>query len=449
MYSICLFGTRTSSLRSATSRWPFVLKPLILFILLGAASSVKAQNGDIHLTFEAALKTAQSQSATLQAQDAVTRAAKELAISSGHLPDPVLRFSVDNLPIEGPMRHSLTDDFMTMRSVSLMQTFTSSDKRQARSARYQREAEASVMLRELQNAQLRTQTAKAWLERYFQEQILDLLKLQQLETGRVLEAVGSAYRGGRISQADVLSAHAAIARIEDQLHAVRAELDNAKTQLRRWVGDVALQPLGSVPKFEQSRFANLRLSHEIELHPDIAVVNARERIALAEVELAHQEKSADWTWSLMYSKRGSQFGDMVSVGVSVPLQWDQTDLQDRELAARLAMVEQLQLEREEIKREHLYEVQRLFTNWQSNLFRIANYNKTLIPLAAERVTAIESAFRGGKAPLAAVLEAQSMVTETRLDLLRIEKQTALWWAELEFLIPQASVIQTTLAEKEQ
>ncbi|MBN0445133.1 TolC family protein, partial [Pseudomonas aeruginosa] len=82
-----------------------------------------------------------------------------MAVSASRLPDPVLRLSVDNLPIEGPMRYSLTDDFMTMRSVSLMQTFTGSEKRQARAARYEREAEAATAMRSMQKARLLAHTA--------------------------------------------------------------------------------------------------------------------------------------------------------------------------------------------------------------------------------------------------------------------------------------------------
>lgn len=82
-------------------------------------------------------------------------------------------------------------------------------------------------------------------------------------------------------------------------------------------------------------------------------MNARERVALADADVAKQDKNADWSWSLMYSKRGSQFGDMVSLGVSIPLQWDQTRKQDRDLSARLQRVEQVRLEREEMRREHL------------------------------------------------------------------------------------------------
>jgi outer membrane protein, heavy metal efflux system len=392
---------------------------------------------------EAALEMAQARSEALQAQDAATRAAREMAVSAGRLPDPVLRLSMSNLPIEGPMRYSLTGERMTMRSVEVMQTFTGSEKRQARSVRYEREAEAALSMRSMQKARLLTQTARAWFDRHFQERMLTLLQRQREESVRVREAVESAYRGGRNSQADVLAAHAATARIDDRLHEVRVEFSNAKALLQRWVGDAASQPLGMPPRITWSRLAEIQLSREIDQHPDIAVMNARERVALAEADVAGEEKNADWSWSLMYSKRGSQFGDMVSLGVSIPLQWDQARKQNRELAARLERVEQVRSEREEVRRERLFDAQRLLANWRSNLTRLEDYDKALIPLATERVQATEAAFRGGKAPLAAVLDAQRLVIDTQLERLRIEKQTAAWWAELEYLIPQDSVVQFT------
>ncbi len=413
------------------------LRPFAVAVFLTSAVGLAAAQADSPaLTLEAALDAAQARSATLQAQDAATRAARETSVSAGRLPDPVLRLSVDNLPIEGPMRYSLTDDFMTMRSVSLMQSFPNSEKRQARSARFEREAEATSAMRSLQQARLFTQTARAWFERHYQEQMLGLLQRQREEANRVSDAVESAYRGGRSSQADVLAAHSAVARIDDRLHEVRADLTNAQALLQRWVGAAAGQPLGPPPAIHRTRLSEHQLPHQIDLHPDIAVMNARERVALADAELAKQDKNADWSWSLMYSKRGSQFGDMVSLGVSIPLQWDQSRKQDRDLSAKLQRVEQVRLEREEMQREHLFEVQRLLANWQSNLSRLADYDKTLIPLATERVAALDASFRGGKASLAEVLEAQRMVGDTRLERLRIEMQTAAWWAELEFLIPQ-------------
>lgn len=397
-----------------------------------------AQAAPSTLTLDAALDAAQARSKSLQAQDAAIHAAREMAVSAGRLPDPVLKLSVDNLPIEGPMRWSLTKDFMTQRSVEWMQTFTGSAKRRARSVRYEREAETASSLRDMQKARLRAQTASAWLDRYFQEQQLSLLQQQRDAYSRITEAVESAYRGGRSNQEDVLEARAAVARIDDRMHEARADLANAQAFLRRWVGEVATQPLGSPPRLDRTRASAQQLTQQVNLHPDITVLYARERAALAEADVAKHEKQADWSWSLMYSKRGGSFGDMVSLGVSIPLQWDQANKQDRELTAKLQQLEQIRLEREELRRERLFELQRLISNWQGGLARLAEYDATLIPLATDRVAVMEAAFRGGKVPLAAVVDAHGRVIDTQLERVRIERQTAAWWAELEFQIPQES-----------
>ena len=50
------------------------------------------------LTFDHALRLAEERSFSLQAKDARGRSSRERAISASSLPDPVLRFSVDNCP---------------------------------------------------------------------------------------------------------------------------------------------------------------------------------------------------------------------------------------------------------------------------------------------------------------------------------------------------------------
>jgi len=151
------------------------------------------------------------------------------------------------------------------------------------------------------------------------------------------------------------------------MHEARAGLTNAQALLQRWVGEAAAQSLGSPPDFHRTRLSGHQLGNQVDHYPDVMALEARERVALAQADVARQEKTADWSWSLMYSQRGSQFGDMVSFGVSVPLLWDQANKQDRELAARLHELEQVRLEREELRRERLFEVQRLIANWQSRL----------------------------------------------------------------------------------
>jgi hypothetical protein len=53
-----------------------------------------------------------------------------MAAAAGQLPDPVLKLGLNNLPIDGPDRYSVTRDFMTMRSVGVMQELTRAEKRE-------------------------------------------------------------------------------------------------------------------------------------------------------------------------------------------------------------------------------------------------------------------------------------------------------------------------------
>lgn len=418
----------------------------VVLLVISFCGGVAAQTPPLlpPLTLQAALLEAEKRSHALEAQDAATQSARELAVAAGRLPDPMLRLSVDNLPVDGPMRFSLTQDFMTMRSVGLTQTLTREDKRRARSARFEREGDAAQAMRVMQLTALQRQTTLAWFDRHYQQKMVDLLTRQRDEAALQIEATETAYRAGRGAQADVFAARSAVARIEDRIQEARDRHANAGISLARWVGDAASGPLGEAPGLTRTRMADPMQGNGVDQIPDIALMASKEAVALAEAEVARQENRTDWSVSFMYSQRGPAFSNMVTVGVSVPLQWDQKNRQERELSAKLAKAEQVRAEREEVVRERMAQMQRWRTSWQSRLARLGDYDNNLIPLAGERTLAALSAYRGGKTPLSAVLEARRMEIDTRVERLRIEMETAALWTELEFLMPV-----TLLQEKTQ
>ena len=388
------------------------------------------------LTLESALREAETRSYALKAQDAATKSAHEMAVAVGRLPDPVLRLSVDNLPVEGSQSFSLTADFMTMRSVGLSQTLTRKAKRQARSTRFEREADTAQAKRIEQLSELRRQTALAWFDRFYLEKMLELLTRKRDEMTLQIEASAGAYRSALGSQADIFTARLVVANVDDQIIETRARAANANSRLSRWVGELASAPLGSAPRITRTHFSATTLTNLLDDYPAIGLLSSKRNIAQAEVDIAKQNKQADWSISLMYSDRGSPFSNMLSVGVSIPLYWDQKHRQDRELAAKLAKVEQIETEREEIKRAYLERTQAWLVTWQSNLERLRQYDKTLIVLAGERTRAALAGYRGGKLPLMGVLDSRKKEIDTQMDRLRIEMQTATLWANLEFLIPE-------------
>src|SRR3954471_1440289 len=128
----------------------------LLALLAAAAFPVRAADS---LSLDEALRLAQERSRQLVAQDASATASREMAVAAGTRPDPVLKAGINNLPVNGPDRLSLTNDFMTMRSVGVMQEVTRKDKLRARAARFEREAEVAEANRLLALTRLQRDTA--------------------------------------------------------------------------------------------------------------------------------------------------------------------------------------------------------------------------------------------------------------------------------------------------
>src|SRR6185295_3254125 len=269
--------------------------------------------------------------------------------------DPVLRFGIDNLPINGPDQFSVTNDFMTMRRVGVMQEFTRSDKRELRAQRFENEAEKSLAEKEAVIASIQRESALAWLDVYFAESQAKVIAQQNAQAKIEITAAEAAYRAGRGSQADVFAAHSARATLEDQASEVGRRVANARTMLARWVGDEPAFSISEKPAMDSIRVDSSTLDMELGHHPQIAILTKREQIAATEVRLAQADRKADWSVELSYSLRGPAYSNMVSIGVSVPLQWDQRNRQERQIASKLAAAEQARAEREEVLRAHVSE----------------------------------------------------------------------------------------------
>ena len=405
--------------------------------LLALGLAIVSVNGHAQqaLSLDQALQLAQKRSRQLIAQDAAATASREMAKAAGQLPDPTLKLGVNNLPVNGPDQFNLTNDFMTMRSVGVMQEITRSDKLKARSARFNREVEAAEASRAVALANLRRDTAMAWLDRYYQERMLDVLRTQRAEASLQIEAADAAYRGGRGTQADVFAARSMVAQMDDRIRQTEKQIGTAKIKLARWIGDDAVLTLDTLPNLGAVPLDLIGLDNQLAHHPQIALMAKQEEVARADADIARSNKRADWTVELMYNQRGPAYSNMVSVNVSVPLQWDQKNRQDRELYAKLAVAEQMRAQREEAIREHVAETRMWLQEWQSNRERLAHYDSELIPLSLERTRAAIAAYRGGGGQLTAVLEARRMEIDIRMDRLRLAMETAALWAQLEYLVP--------------
>jgi outer membrane protein TolC len=403
----------------------------LAFVL--STSNVLAQTP---LALQEAQRRAVDRSRTLAAQDSAAAASREMALAAGQLPDPVATLGVNNLPIDTSDRFSFTRDFMTMRSIGVMQEFTRADKREARAARFEREAEKSLAEKDAGLAAIQRDTAIAWLDRYYAEAMQRVVSEQSRLAQLEIEAAESAYRAGRGNLADILAARNAQLLLDDRASEIGRKATTARIALARWIGSDADVALADKPAIDSIRLDASTLETDLAHHPELAVLARKEDVAAAEVRIAQANKKADWSVALMYSQRGPDFSNMVSVTVSVPLQWDQKNRQDREVAAKLAVLDQARAERDDMLRAHTAEVRAMIAEWENDRERSARYAREVLPLAAERSQAALGAYRGAKASIADVLLARRNEIDVRLQALQLEMDTARLWAQLNFLVPE-------------
>jgi outer membrane protein TolC len=408
-----------------------------LLVILPASLAVPVVSawGQTTLTFADAQRRALERSRQLVAHDAAVTASREMAGAASRLPDPIATLEINNLPVNGEDAWSLTRDFMTMRSVGVMQALTRAGKREARVERFEREADKALAEKRVAVATIQRDTALAWLDRHYAEAMATLIAEQSCEARAELEAAESAYRAGRGNLADVLAARAVQVGLDDRASEIERRTSTARIALARWVGDLAVLPLSDVPSVDTIRLDPATLDADLVDHPDIAVLTRMEEVAAAEVRVAQANKQADWSVGLMYSQRGPAYSNMISVNLSVPLQWDQKNRQDREVASRLAMLDQARAEREDMLLARAAEVRAMIAEWDNGRERSARYQRELVPLAMERAQAMLGAYRGGKAGLGDVLAARRSEIDVRLEALKLERETARLWAQLNFLVP--------------
>ena len=401
--------------------------------MLGLSATVYSAEQTLSLT--EAQRLAVLRSRQLLAQDFAAVAAREMAVVASRLPDPIIKFGIENLPVEGEDRFSLTRDFMTMRRVGVMQEFTRGDKRRLRSQALTQEAEKSLIEKNQALATIQRDTALAWLDRYYAEAMVSAIGEQAVQVKFAIQAAEGAYRAGRGKLAEVFMAKNALAAIDDRTSEMQRQVIKAKQSLGRWIDVLANAPLGGKPDIKTLRYSLEGIEDQLAHHPQIAALSKQEEIALSELKLAEANLKPDWSAEVAFSQRGSAYSNMVSVGVSLPWQWDRAHRQNREVSSKLALLEKAKALREEALRAHIAEIRSLINEWENGKERLARYQNELIPLANQRTDTTVTAYRGGKSDLAEVLTARRDQIEVGIQTLQLEASVARTWAELNFLFP--------------
>ncbi len=404
---------------------PWRQNVLAIAVLAFAAPAIAAP-----LSFEAALQLAERNAPSLAMENARLEAARQAAIPAGELPDPKLMLGIDNLPISGTDRFSLTRDFMTMRRIGVSQEVPNSAKRQARVDVAQSSIAVAVAERRMERLKVRRETALAWIARYTVERKLALFDALYRENRLLAEAVRTRIAAGRGLAMDTILPRQEAAALADRHDQLERERSDAEAALQRWIGPAGSEPLvGEAPVWPIS---SETLTHHLYQHPELTIYNSMTRQAEAEVREAESTKKPDWAVELAYQRRGPDFSDMASIQFTFDLPVFAARRQDPKIAAKRAELIRIDAERETSLREQAQILTTALAAYRQLDRAVQRQHASLLPLAQEKVELALAAYRSGQTDLATVIAARSEWIDARLKAIDLEGQRAQLAARLHY-----------------
>ncbi len=415
MYRVFLYVGRPRQI----FRW------LVTGVLL-ASASVPASEG---LSFDHAVSLALRQSLELQAESAWVEAARQAEGPADTLPDPTLILGLDNVPVEGPDRYSLSGDVMTMQRIGVMQRFPNRSKRKARAEG----AELRTSLTEAAEAATRLavlrQTAVAWIERHVLDQQLTLLD-ELFEENRLFDdAVRARLSAGQGKVAESVAPRQEAAALLGRRDALLARQRQAEARLMRWLGEAGGLPLiGDAPTFAIDAG---QLLQGLDQHPALEMAQRQAAMARAAADEARAAKKPDWALTLAYMNR-EDVSDMAMLQVNVDLPLFSGSRQGPRIAAAEAERRALEVGAEAVKRKQQAMLRADLAEYERLVRALARQRELLIPLAREKTELTEAAWRGGDGSLAELVRARSEWLDARLTAIDLMGQRDMAAAALHF-----------------
>ena len=402
----------------AIPRRTWIHRLSILSIAL--AGSMFAASRTYALSFAEAREIAEQQSPRVSAQRLQIDAVESAQKAAGTLPDPKLSVGLENLPISGMDRWSLTRESMTGQRLALMQEVPNQAKRAAKVASAQARVERERAALVLQRLQIRQELGLAWIAAQAVEQREQLLTELLAENQRLQDSLPARVAGGSAQAGDLLAAQQEALALSDRRDDLRRDRSKARAMLRRWVGPRADESLqgGTGPLIHP--VAQLRA--ELSSHAELALYPTMQSMARAESHEAQSESRGDWSWEIAYSRRDRRWGDMVSFQVTFDLPWQKDRRQTPMIQAKQRELERLEAEQEDVARRHLQELDDSAAELQALDSQIERLKSTGLQLAQGRAELALGNYRAAKGDLGAVLGARAQVLETRLRLIDLQAQ---------------------------
>ena len=387
-------------------------KCLLLSWLLLVTFAAQAEQP---LTLADAIQLATQNQPLLQSLDDAAASVRQAAVAEGQLPDPKLKFGMINLPITTNAALNFSRDDQTMLNIGYSQEMVPLKKRELASDKMLAEADQFHTEQIATARSIERDVAMAWLDVYEAQRKSELyLRIaDEMAAERKVLAARVSSGGAKISEVLAMDTEVSMTK-EKHIYALRDER-KARAALARWIGNLASRPISPelpVMSINVNRDAD---SSEIEKHPQLQNAHQSEKVAQLEVDSAQANLQRNWGWEVGYGKRFANRSDMLSFQVSIDLQLDRANRQDRRTAEKLVLVEKALQITEDKRRELSADLEAALADAQAAEARENVHLNSLIPNAKARLSIAQAGYAAGKNSLGDVWQARRAVIEIELD----------------------------------
>ena len=385
---------------------------LLLSWLLLVTFAAKAEQP---LTLADAIQLATQSQPLLQSLDDAAASTRQAAVAEGQLPDPKLKFGMINLPVTTRDALRFDRDDQTMLNVGYSQEMVPLKKRELASNKLEAMADEFHSEQVATARSIERDVALAWLDVYEAQRKSELYQhiVDEMTGERKVMAAGISSGGAKTS--DVLAMDTEISMTnEKRIYALRDER-KARAALARWIGTSASRPISSELPVMTNSTDSATYANEIEKHPLLQNAHQSEKVAQLDVDSAQANLERNWGWEVGYGKRFADRSDMLSFQVSIDLQLDRANRQDRRTAEKLVLVEKAQKITEDKRRELSADLEGALADAQAAEARENVHLSSLIPNAKARLSVAQAGYAAGKNSLSDVWEARRSVIEIELD----------------------------------
>lgn len=402
----------------------------VLLVLTSATAQAAA------LSLEQTLDLAQRYSAELSASRNQVRAFGAMADSARQLPDPELKFGIENLPVQGSNARRFTREGMTMQRVGVMQTFVSADKRERKADTLLAQSASASAQEQVIRAQLQRDTAQAWLDLALSEKAAQAARQLLNETGRQIPVQRSGVASGSAAASSTLALQSALSAMRDNLTLAERDVSLAQTRLYQLTGETFDGVAGALPRYQRLPAEPQTLEQGVSVHPEVVLAAREADVAKARSAQSAVASKPDVGVEVYYARRAEAYGDLAGVMFTVGMPIFQSHRQDKDYAADVSRAMEANDRLSQATRDRVALVRSLVAEYQAAQTLWRRKQQEIVPLSQQRLLVVTAEYRSGQAALDAVLDARRSLLDAQLSAINAEKEMAQRWAAVRYLTVQ-------------